>query len=91
MSQFKPGDLAIIVRAFSDCSENIGRVVEVVEVDSPAIDDYPIHVSAPGLIGRDQFTGDAEPTSDCWCSAKCLMPLKGDFVPEQQKSREVAA
>ncbi|WP_017479612.1 hypothetical protein [Pseudomonas sp. PAMC 26793] len=85
---FKPGDLVIIIKALPECAENIGRSVEVVEVDSPAIDDYPIRVGGENLLGLNQFTGAPELTDQCWGSSKCFMPLRGDFTQDQQKAKE---
>lgn len=100
MSQFKPGDLALIAK--QDHSENMFRTVELLFLVDH-LERYltpdgrwarntaggPIWVvSAEGLFHHNQIQG--------WYVAGWtqkapynLMPLRGDFQPEQQKSREV--
>lgn len=99
MSQFKPGDLALIIKSCNE--ENIGRVVTVVRfgyqdelidqgkagfaianlgdviVDGEIIVSKIFNQKIKHTVSRHVFTSD------------CLMPLRGDFQPEQQKSREV--
>lgn len=76
MSQFKPGDLALIVGSSGRRPEVIGRTIQLVEMVECR--------GGPGWMWMDgslqEFTIE-----------KHLMPLRGDFTPEQQKSREVAA
>ena len=102
MSQFKPGDLALIAR--EDHPENMFRTVELLflveneeRYRTPDGDmarnvaGSPIWVvSAEGLFHRSLAKG--------WYVAGWtqkapynLMPLRGDFAPEQQKSQEVSA
>lgn len=85
---FKPGDLAMIVKSFPECAENFGRCVEVVEVDHPVMDKFPIRVAADNLKGVCQFSGAVESVNFCWCAPSCLIPLRGDFTLEQQKAKE---
>jgi len=96
---FKPGDLAMIVGAFNVPS-NIGQSCELIEHLQPdAISDW----IDPGDGCRLQnsagspawlVVGDGLRS---WCGAsgwtladeRHLMPLRGDFAPEQQKTKEV--
>lgn len=81
MNNFKPGDLALVVGCRSVPSLN-GCCVEVVE-----------HCGAwelPGLPMQDYYLvrwGRREGHA----RSGVLMPLRGDFHPERQKSREVPA
>ncbi|KTT56420.1 hypothetical protein NS337_03550 [Pseudomonas oryzihabitans] len=97
---FKPGDLAMIVGAFS-VTQNIGMACELVEHLEPE------QVSQwRDQDGYRQQNGDTGPAwivigeglaswcgGDGWClvDSKHLMPLRGDFAPERQKSQEVPA
>lgn len=102
MSQFKTGDLALIVNSSNE--ENIGRVVTVsgfankgdgvshgdvgfvmAGSDGWIIVDGEIVVNRIGLPSL-KFT-----VSRHIFLRSYLMPLRGDFSPEQQKSREVSA
>lgn len=74
MSHFKPGDLALIIGTTGRRPELIGRTVQIVER-------VPL-ISGPG------WTWMEGPWEERACE-KHLMPLRGDFAPEQQKSREV--
>lgn len=100
--QFKPGDLALIVRAIH--SENLGKVVELIRCTSE-----PYISLADGGVTRN------DGSLVCWeikCESltvtrggiptgrgtqfgaipeKSLMPLRGVFAPEQTKTREVSA
>ncbi|WP_440466895.1 hypothetical protein ACKI1H_27095 [Pseudomonas sp. YH-1] len=98
MSKFKAGDLALVV----GCSinpENIGKVVEVTTRVLPGdIVECPDGITR--LISKDangpcwivqggnfiSFTGRS------WgmVNERYLMPLRGDFQPEQQKAKEVS-
>ena len=100
MSKFKAGDFALIVKG-SASSINVGRTVRLIEcLGAPAIYDWDgrqykntrrvaiwvIEVDGKPLV--DRFGGYQ--TKGPICEDK-LMPLRGDFQPEQQKSREVPA
>lgn len=101
MSKFKAGDLALIV----DCilPELIGRVVELVQRVPPGLsaragernwrnmgnDDSWI-VTGAGLFCL-TVSGNIEPDRFTLIAEKKLMPLRGDFQPERQKSQEVPA
>lgn len=88
MSQFKPGDLALTL--VDRCGLPAMTQVEVVQFVEPgkaltmingrsARFSYPTWRCATALI----------PYADVMYRAKELMPLRGNFQPEQQKSREV--
>lgn len=102
MSQFKPGDLALIAK--EDHPENMFRVVELLflvgdgeQYQNPegytnrnAAGKAVWVVSASGLFHHSRVKG--------WHIAgwtqkapQNLMPLRGDFAPEQQKAQEVSA
>lgn len=87
-NQFKPGDLALIVSASPGLEQNIGLVVEVVEIKSPATDAYPICVRGEGVVGRRPWGGPTSQVATIWCRPAQLMPLRGDFEPERQKAKE---
>lgn len=91
MSQFKPGDLALLLI-------DVGHVLPgaVVELDSRWPAGTPVN-----LVGGTK----AECAEDSWffshpsivspglafAPERLLMPLNGESAPEQQKSREVVA
>lgn len=103
MSQFKPGDLALIIRATH--AENIGKVVELVRFDSSqkiAIPEDTPRSFAPNpdriacWVVRGSFVAHSTLRGEINCTVGAspqswLMPLQGDFQPEKQKSREVSA
>lgn len=101
MSQFKPGDLALIVNSRTVAGELlIGKCVELVmriaagekvffdgmywrplDADGWIVSgDSLLMVKHDGSVVQNQF---------CMFAEKNLIPLRGDFAPEQQKSREV--
>ncbi|MNO66377.1 hypothetical protein D3C76_571640 [compost metagenome] len=97
--QFKPGDLALIVGAHR-FTENIGKTCELVEFLVPGqvsawrdpADGRPVSnasgrecwlVVGEGLVSSIQDTSGA-----CLAMPAHLMPLRGDFEPEQQKAKE---
>lgn len=103
MSQFKPGDLALVVGSRLGSSPNVGKVVELIQMVMPGDSfttpdgfvresgvDYPTWlVSAEGLIATTMSDRRIYCGGACLMQERYLMPLKGDFQPEQQKSREV--
>jgi len=90
-NQFKPGDLALIVSVSRpEFSRNLGRVVEVIEID-PADQDFDVRISAEGLVCGSRFVPDRFVDNNAWAHHSWLMPLRGDFQPERQKSQEVPA
>lgn len=105
MSKFKAGDLALIIGSRHPDSQNCGRVVELVKIVQPG-EEFPCPdgkqrrsgldkavwlVEADGLQARSIKLGWIDAGGICLIDEKYLMPLKGDFHPEQQKSREVEA
>ena len=97
---FKPGDLALIVGARS-YPRNIGKTCELVELLKPSQisawldpeDGRPVN-NASGfecwlVIGNGLISGIQDTRGACLALPSHLMPLRGDFAPEQQKSREV--
>jgi hypothetical protein len=101
---FKPGDLALIVN--SGAPENIGKTVRLVEFVAPHGEGF-VHEGVmfnprpedtwivESLDGSKSLVGGYIQrnimVSSGPCRQKWLMPLRGDFTPEQQKSREVVA
>lgn len=99
---FKTGDLALIV-ACPLVPVLVGRCVQLVECVGAGCDSFSSHgpwfnrgdsnawvVEADGLVSL--TTGGSLVEHPCCCIAeKYLMPLRGDFAPEQQKSWELIA
>lgn len=97
MSQFKAGDLALIVGARRR-PESIGKVVELIEYLPPGQEgEYVSGNRGPFTNADDESTwlvlGDVSSFGDlpgvALVAPRFLMPLKGEFQPEQQKSQEV--
>lgn len=99
---FKPGDLALIVGAHN-YPGNIGKTCELVEFLLPLAvsewidpeDSRPVK-NASGfpcwlVVGDGLDSGVENTRGACLALPSHLMPLRGDFTPEQQKSREVIA
>lgn len=98
--QFKPGDLALIIRATH--AENIGKVVELIRFDcsekialpedtprsfAPNPNQIACWVVRGSFIAHSTLRGEI--TSAVGASPQSwLMPLRGDFAPEQQKAKE---
>lgn len=77
MSQFKPGDLALIIGSTGRRPELIGTTIELVAR----------RISYSGQVVWEWMDeARVEHTAE-----RHLMPLKGDFAPELQKSQEVSA
>jgi hypothetical protein len=99
-NQFKPGDLALIVGA-NTLVQNIGKVVEL----STFVRDSDIYVGPDGNVYRHSdadcwvvrgegvqfWTEEGVYDGFGLCEPRHLSPLRGDFQPERQKSREVPA
>lgn len=87
--QFKPGDLALVINCGQE--ERIGTTVEVLEVlldDQKEYQAYGFTHEGHGDGSPSAFV-DFGGTGDVWFfSQKNLMPLRGDFAPEQQKAKE---
>lgn len=88
MSQFKPGDLALTLISLSILPA--GSVVELYKAINPGDNvgskRRPIPAVVKGWWCAHSDIGDRLPFAET-----SLMPLRGDFAPEQQKSREVVA
>lgn len=103
MSQFKSGDMALIVGSRLGISPNIGKAVELIQTVMPGESfttpdgfklasgaDYPTWmVSGEGLMALTISDRRVSCGGVCLIQERYLMPLRGDFQPEQQKSREV--
>lgn len=100
MSQFNPGDLAVIINAFRE--QNIGKTVELVRFssgrwipygnDGHQADNWRLARCwvINGDIETDQdLEGENVTLSQAVAMEAHLMPLRGDFAPEQQKSKAV--
>ena len=96
--QFKPGDLALIV----NCEEpsNIGKCVELVELVQPGAMYRAGRFLIENTSGVPVWHVVGEVISPCNAHVVVghaqkvesrLMPLRGDFQPERQKSQEIQA
>jgi hypothetical protein len=101
-NQFKAGDLALIV-ACQQAPRMVGRCVQLVECVGPGGDSFSAHgpwfnrgdmnawvVEAEGLVSLTLNKTLVEHPR-CLIAEKLLMPLRGDFAPDLQKSHEVPA
>lgn len=95
MSKFKAGDLALIVNA--KCSENIGRVVELIRLVNSDVTVYK-GVKFTAYRGGPAWEVNGELVSVLcdriqfgFLSESCLIPLRGDFQPEEQHHKELQA
>lgn len=99
---FKPGDLALIASSSKGISPNIGMAVELVMklrtndyFNLPdgrrAVNKGPEcwMVEASGLFATTIQAGPIDLGGISLVQECHLMPLRGDFNPEQQKSRKV--
>jgi hypothetical protein len=100
MSQFKSGDVALIINSINE--ENIGRVVTVagIAVQGQRIDQEDGAYVISDIDGMVIVEGDIVVSAEWLPTHKTvvrthvfrpnfLMPLRGNFQPEQQKSLEV--
>ncbi|CAI3804306.1 hypothetical protein GLGCALEP_03455 [Pseudomonas sp. MM221] len=100
--QFKPGDLALIIN--SAAPENIGKTVRLVEFIAAHSGPFMregVRFSPREMATWIVETLDGSKTliggyiqrnimvSSGPCRQEWLMPLRGDFAPEQQKAKEV--
>ena len=96
---FKPGDLALLVQAHYE--ENIGKTVELVRFSCErwipyGTDNYTANNQKlaacwviNGEILTDQdFEGEGVTVKQAVALECHLMPLRGNFQPEQQKAKE---
>jgi hypothetical protein len=98
MSKFKAGDLALIVGGERH-TRNIGKVCELAFPVTPGmvfknpVNGYrsTVRSEKPGwFVVGDTLIAD-NGLGYCLIQEKYLIPLRGDFQPEQQKSKEVEA
>lgn len=99
MSKFKAGDLALIVGCNKN-PKNLGKVVELIAWVSPG-EVFHAPDGREYLADTDQRSGgwvvqgenfvsrNSQPWG--WVEERHLIPLNGDFQPEQQKAKEVSA
>lgn len=101
MHNFKPGDLALIVGAFS-VQQNIGKTVVLEEFladgqistwrdPSDGLLIWNTSGSAGWIVLGDGVKSRCGADGWVLASPGHLMPLRGDFAPERQKSQEVPA
>lgn len=102
MNQFKAGDLALVVSASH--SDNLGKVVELVQFTTDEIivlqDGGQVanpkmlacwEISAESLFATSKLRPEGFSTNRAAIPERNLMPLRGDFAPDQQKQNEVPA
>lgn len=102
--QFKPGDLALIVGSNTGGSPNIGMAVELSQKLSTN-DEFSLPdgrtiinrgpacwaVKAQGLSASTLSAGWIDLGGIALVEERHLIPLRGDFAPEQQMSKAVPA
>lgn len=100
-NQFKPGDLAILKS--SDAPHLIGATVELIQYLGTEPTDYGRFLIANPegkrlwwvrICSGQEVKFPNGKTTGCdegACNELRLIPLKGDFAPQQAKSREVPA
>lgn len=94
MSKFKVGDLALVKKC-SDAPELVGKCVELVEFLSPGSEheEYGL-ITEPAWIASGSelvcmtVVFGLMPNETAAFAEHLLMPLRGDFQPEQQKAKE---
>lgn len=100
MSKFKAGDLALCIgeRNFGRCVELISHHIGPCSVDVKGnrwviVPDGVAawRVTAKDMIGELTVSGKSVKTDEVVVRESKLIPLKGDFQPEQQKAKEVEA
>lgn len=102
--QFKPGDLALIVGSNTGGSPNIGIAVELAQkLSTNDVFSLPDRrtiinrgpacwlVKAQGLSASALGGGWVDLGGIALVEERHLIPLRGDFAPEQQKSKAVPA
>lgn len=96
--QFKPGDLALIIGGpvAGCCVELIsfhcaGSRVLLASGSYCTSDVESWRVCGDGLTAKFGNFPERRPVKDGLIKPELLMPLRGDFQPEQQKSQEVSA
>ena len=96
-NQFKPGDLALIISSIKR-PENVGKACELVAFMVPGerllfeFDGRKAikHIGAnpAWLVAGDDVIGSGGEVGFALVRPDNLMPLRGDFAPEQQKAME---
>ena len=80
-NQFKPGDLALTL---VDCEDvGLGSVVELVRFVESGFDFGVFEADGDGWVVTCRLA------SKLFYITEYLMPLRGDFAPEQHKAKEV--
>lgn len=88
MSKFKPGDLALTLIDLAPVMA--GSIVELVE--HIAKGDVVLTPEGPRVaIGEGWICAHALVPLNAAYAVSALMPLRGDFQPEQEKAKEVEA
>ncbi len=99
--QFKPGDLAILKS--SDAPQLVGATVELIDYLGTEPGRYgPFQIENPKgkrlwwvrICSGQEVRFPSGETTGCdegACAEARLIPLRGEFTPEQSKSREVPA
>jgi hypothetical protein len=101
MSQFKPGDMALIVGC-KNSSVNLGKTCELIAFLRPGERlDFPhgnafdgvrhIGTTAGWFVAGETLVSSFGSVGFTIVREQHLAPLRGDFAPEQQKSQEVSA
>ncbi|MFG3451187.1 hypothetical protein [Stutzerimonas stutzeri] len=88
-NQFKPGDLALtLVEGVDWPAATTVTLISFLPCGGRAVEPNGFN----WIAEYDQWVvmREGDPVADCFKPAQ-LMPLRGDFQPERQQSREVAA
>ncbi|WP_431482248.1 hypothetical protein [Pseudomonas solani] len=101
MSKFKPGDLALVIKANHE--ENIGKIVTLIRFTSESVIDCgdgsktinPDNLTCwviqhEELVTTNELLGFKYQSFTGACPESWLMPLRGDFQHEQEKEEEFA-
>jgi hypothetical protein len=93
MPNVKPGDLAIVVGAYY-CTENIGRIVEVVRQATPGVDVVPSNAGLSWMVKSSRplgrvaagYTKRLAPGFEAPCADVNLRPVSG--IPETDEVKD---
>lgn len=97
-NQFKPGDLALIINTLRS-PQYIGKTVELVRFvrkgEKYQAGRHELRAEGEGWVCRGDLAGTFSDRSGihqtpgtALVDQKCLMPLRGDLEPKQQKAKE---